>query len=426
MGVTGVAIDQDVLVIGGGLAGATAALGAAETGATTRLVSHKQSTLRQASGLIDVLGYTPGGDGPVVDPFETIPELPETHPYRRAGIDALEAGLGVFERVTGDAYRGSHTDKNALVPTHGGSIKPTARYPAGTAQSLASDDRDMLLVGFEQLPTFDAPLAAKQLGETGLPASVRGVTLDFPVPVAPDADVTRFARILDQNTAPDGPENVRRALAERIGAHLEGEHRVGFPAVLGLAEHEAVRGELEGILALDVFEVPMGPPSLPGIRLEELLFDALDESGVRIETGNPVVAYEGNNFIEHVFVDRNGSEIPYAASEFVLATGGLVGQGIDSDREGVREPIFDCHVAHPDDRYEWFAGDAFGDHEFAQFGVAIDEPMRPTAESGEAEFANLRAAGAVLGNYDYAEEKSASGVSLATGYRAGTLAGEHA
>ncbi|MUV61177.1 FAD-binding protein, partial [Halobacterium sp. CBA1126] len=57
------AIDSEVLVVGGGLAGLTSALAAARAGADTRLVSYKQSTLRHASGLVDVLGYAPDGEG---------------------------------------------------------------------------------------------------------------------------------------------------------------------------------------------------------------------------------------------------------------------------------------------------------------------------------------------------------------------------
>jgi glycerol-3-phosphate dehydrogenase subunit B len=169
----------------------------------------------------------------------------------------------------------------------------------------------------------------------------------------------------------------------------------------------------------------MGPPSLPGIRLEDGLYAALDDAGVLFETGNPVVGHEASDgAVESVCVDRNGSQVPYAARQFVLATGGLVGKGIDSDRTGVTEPVFGCHVPHPPDRYDWFEDDAFGNHRFARFGVDPDGELRPRDASGDPEFDNLRAAGSVLGNYDFAAEKSGSGVSLATGYRAGTLAGE--
>ena len=111
--------------------------------------------------------------------------------------------------------------------------------------------------------------------------------------------------------------------------------------------------------------------------------------------------------------------------EYILATGGLVGKGIDSDREGVMEPIFDCHISYPENRYDWFENDAFGDHPFAGFGVDPDQELRPRDANEDTEFDNRRAVGSVLGNYDFAAEKSASGVSLATGYRAGTLAGEN-
>ncbi|WP_336002148.1 glycerol-3-phosphate dehydrogenase subunit GlpB [Halorientalis halophila] len=419
------AIEQEVLVIGGGLAGATAAIAAARTGADVRLVSAKQPTLRHASGLIDVLGYTPDGEGPLAEPFEHFADLPEGHPYERVGRDAVEAGLAMFDDICGDSYEGKRTDRNALVPTFGGRLKPTARYSASAAEGLASDTRDMLLVGFERLVGFDAPLAAARLNAADPPFEARGVTVEFSADLTAEPKVTRFAHLLDRDESTDAGRPVRSALADRVVAHLDGEARVGFPAVLGDDHPNAVRDELADRLGAAVFEVPMGPPSLPGLRLEDRLYDALDAAGVRIETGNPVMGFAGDDRIESVTVDRNGASVPYAAEQFVLATGGLVGKGIDSDRDGVAEPIFDCHVPHPPDRYDWFDDDAFGDHRFARFGVDPDRDLRPLDASGTPEFENLRAAGSVLGNYDFAAEKSGSGVSLATGVRAGRLAGEH-
>ncbi|MFB6270467.1 MAG: glycerol-3-phosphate dehydrogenase subunit GlpB [Halobacterium sp.] len=421
------AIESDVLVIGGGLAGLTSALAAASEGADTRLVSYKQSTLRNASGLVDVLGYTPQGDGPLVDPYETIPELPETHPYRTVGVQTVRDAMALFDDAV-PHYRGDHTDANALLPTHGGTVKPTARYPAGASAGLASDDRDTLLVGFESLVDFDAGQAAAHLDAAGVPFDVRGTTVRFPGDLRADAKVTRYAKLLDTDgdvTADGRKRPAREALVERVKAALDGETRVGFPAILGDSDPAGVREALATELGADVFEVPMGPPSLPGLRLEDALFDALDDAGASIETGNPVTSFDADHGrVEQVYVEKNGAEIPNAADQYVLATGGLVGKGVESDRERVYEPVFDCHVAHSDDRYEWFEDEAFGDHAFARFGVDTDDDLRPVDADGRTEFENVRAAGAVLGGYDFAAEKSGSGVSIATGYAAGRAAAE--
>jgi glycerol-3-phosphate dehydrogenase subunit B len=422
-----VAIREDVIVIGGGLAGSIAAIEAAETGASVRLVTYKKSTLRHASGLIDVLGYN-GADEPIADPFSALDELSEEHPYSVTGETAIRDGLNRFDEIVGDSYQGTHTDTNALIPTFGGAVKPTARYPAAVAAGIASDRRPMLIVGFEEMTEYNGGMLADHLSSAGVPFETEGVELNFPGTYANDSRVTRLAKRLD------GDEHVeykgrtmgaREALAEAVKPHLGDAERVGFPGFLG-DEHTAdVRADLERYLGVDVFEIPMGPPSFPGMRLADRLKAAVDEAGVRISAGNPVIGYEtdGDGALSSVTVDSKGREVPYHADEFILATGGLVGKGIDSSREeGVTEPIFDCHIPHPEDRYEWFEKEAFGNQPFAHFGVRVDEGMRPLTVDEEPEFTNLRAAGAIIGGADTVAEKSQSGVSLATA----VVAGEHA
>jgi glycerol-3-phosphate dehydrogenase subunit B len=237
----------------------------------------------------------------------------------------------------------------------------------------------------------------------------------------------RFARALDRDEPVDGGTHTRRALVERVKPHTEDAERVGFPALLGEDTPEEVRGTLESELGIDAFEVPMGPPSLPGLRLEDRLYGALDAAGVRVTTGNPVVDFDAeSDRITTVYTDRGGQRLPFEASEVVLATGGLIGKGVRSNREGVYEPVFDCRVSHPEDRSEWSRENAFDDHPFARFGVSVDRDLRPVDAGESVEYENLRAAGGVLGGYDLAREKSGSGVSIATGYAAGRAAGEQA
>jgi glycerol-3-phosphate dehydrogenase subunit B len=426
-------IDNDVVVVGGGLAGAVAALAAARSrsNASVGLVSRNETTLDQASGLIDVLGYTPEGEGPVADSFERIPNLPVDHPYRTVGVDGIREALALFDDVTGEAYCGDETDKNALVPTYAGRLKPTARYPAGVEAGLASEERNTKLVGLERMTAFHALSAAERLGRN-LPYSVAGMSVRFPES-ALEGDIpaeslpVAYARALDENPDTESDKPLREALAGRINLYLGLEERVGIPAVLGIEESEAIREQIEDELGARVFEVPMGPPSIPGRRLQNLLYDALQEAGVRVRTGWSVADAEtAGGAIEVLRLSEDGTDRTerYEGSQFVLATGGVTGRGIQTDRDSVTEPIFGCHVEAPPDRYDWFDGDALGAHPFAKFGVEIDQSMRPLNADGSPEFRNLRATGSVLGGYDFAAEKSGSGVSIATGYAAGTRAAE--
>lgn len=446
------AISSETLVIGGGLAGITSAIAAARTGADVRLVCHKKTSLRQASGLIDGLGYVPPQtdpqaadeitqrrkdfravranrgeyQGPLVQPSDGFSSLPPNHPYSILGGDALDQGLTLFDDITGDRYCGAHTDRNALIPTFGGSIKPTARYPKAVAAGLASDGRPMCLVGFRSQTEFDARLIASNLENADVPFSVSGIEIEFAESLRADTRITRVAKALDHDETLEGTP-IREALVESVKPQLDGAERVGFPAVLGDDHTDEVRAELSDRLGADIFEIPMGPPSLLGLRLEDFLYETLDDEGVQYETGNPVVDYNSdpanNDRIDSVIVDHKGREVPYHADQYILATGGLVGKGIESDRQRVREPLFDCYVPQPEDRYDWFVDDAFGDQPFAAFGVRPDSSMRPLSSDGTPTFENLFAAGSVVGGADIAREKSASGVSLATGVIAGQQAG---
>ncbi|MDZ7849530.1 MAG: anaerobic glycerol-3-phosphate dehydrogenase subunit B [Halodesulfurarchaeum sp.] len=414
------AIEDDVFVVGG-IAGMTAALAAAEEGASVRLARKKQSTLRQATGLADVLGYVDGDL--VANPFEEIDTLPAEHPYSIVGEAGLRAGLRRFDAVTGDAYRGGHTDRNALVPTHGGTVKPTARYPASVAPGLASDDRDVLLVGFKGLVDFDAPSAAAHLAAAGVPFETRGVTVDFPLDFQADARKASSVRPCTRYRRRGRSSRTRRPDHDPPPwrAANWGSRPCSVPTGAG-----EILTELATTLDADVFEVPTGPPSLPGIRLETLFRRALREAGVAV-VQNAVVDFEADeDRITSVTVNRNGQRIPHTASSFVLATGGFVGTGLEADREAVREPVFDCHVPVPDDRTHWSVADRYGEQPYARFGVSVDQQLKPRSAAGVPEFENLRAAGSVIGGFDFAASGSGTGISLATGALAGRLAGEEA
>lgn len=414
------AIESEVVVVGGGLAGLMAGIAGRRAGASVTIVSASESTLRQASGLIDVLGYPSPDAGPARDPLERVDELPSDHPYRIVGRAAIEAGLTCFDAVVGEAYRGGTS--NALLPTALGTIKPTARYPRTMSAGRVSEPADTLLVGFERLPAMDANVAADRLLAAEVPFAVSAATIPFPGGSRTDAALTRYAKALDRDESINGTA-CREELAARIRPHLGDVDRVGLPAMLGIERAATVQEDLGNRLGVRVFEVPTGPPSIPGMRLAARLETAFTDAGGHFHGGVPVVDAEvEDGRIERIVVDRNDAMIPYTGTEYVLATGGLVGKGITASREAVTEPVFGCHVPHPGDRSEWYADGVFDAHPYPRFGVRIDEELHPLDADGDIQIENLRAGGAVIGGADFAAEKSGSGISIATGVKAGTAA----
>lgn len=424
-------MTDDVVVVGGGIEGYCAALSAASErpAASVRLLVDDQGRFRHETGLLDVLGYTPDGEGPVREPFAALSELPAEHPYSRVGIEGVRSGLSLFADVTG--YAGTDSDANALVATPNGNVKPTQLYPEGVASGLASDDREMLLVDLPQIADLDAELAAAKL-DSRLPYDVRSTTITLDVDIE-DHPAVGFAAALDEGVELEEELPVRRALAARTRNALDVEPRVGFPAVLGRTEHDEIRSDLETILQADVFEVPLGPPSVPGMRLRSRLRSALDDAGVTVETGvtvTDVEARDGRIERVHAVADGAGDTTDtdatdaFDASQYVLATGGLAAGGLDSDRGSIAEPTVGCHVPHPTDRADWTAEEFLGDQPFARVGLDVDDQLRPQSADGSPAFENLRAAGRILGGGDFAAEQSGGGIAVATGYRAGQLASE--
>jgi len=447
----------DVVVLGDGLAASMAAIAAARSqpSPSVTLVSSpdRKPALatpadgpRPVSGLVDVLGHTPDGEGPLPEPFAAIPDLPSDHPYRVVGTDALREGLALFDDVTGDAYGGDGSERNALVPTAWGRLRPTARYPDAVAAGLASDRLATSLVGFDALPAFDPGLAAERL-DAHLPYRVNGLTVGFPAAVSAgsepgplDRTPLECAEAFDtaegagedgdddaaddeeDQTADDsgGTENqIVEGLRDELDVFLDAKDRVGFLAVLGLEHGERVRQRLADSFGLDVFEVPLGPPSVPALRLGSLLGDALADAGVTTTRATVEGVETAGGRVDAVRL--KGGDVRRGEA-FVLATGGVAEGGLVADRDGLHEPIAGCHVDAPATRSMWADADPLGGHGFARFGVPVDASLRPLTRQGEPAFENLGAAGRILGGHDAVAEGSAGGVAIATGTVAGRLA----
>lgn len=405
---------RDTIVIGAGLAGLMGALALAEAGLRPLVLAKGQGATHWTAGTIDVWGAATGR-GPREELRDLAAARPD-HPYARVGVAGVEEALARFRALTEAArypYVGS-LDRNVLLPTAIGALRPAALLPATMAAGDARLGGEVLLAGFRELRDFFPPLAAANLTAQGFPA--RGVYLRLP-PVRRQLDFyTRtFAQLFDD---PAFREDVGRQLRALRG----GATRIGLPAVLGLRDPLGVVAELQSISGAQVFEIPTLPASVPGMRLFAIFRAAIAAAGGQVQLGSLVLRGAGDaGRLGAVYSEAAAREQEHRGSRFLLATGGIAGGGVRTDHTGaVWETALGLPLHAPESRGDWFAPRFLdrGGHPVYRAGVATDERLRPLDGQGRVVYANVAVAGAALAGCDPVRERCYGGLALATGWRA--------
>ena len=410
-------MSYDTLVVGAGLAGLTAALRLTEQGQRVLIAARGVGATHLAPATVDVLGYV--GDARVDSPSRSLAALLATapdHPYRHVSTELLARAVAWFGARAGTLGYSGNLDANMLLPTVLGVPKPSALAPQTmTGGDLRAGGR-FAFVGFKGFKDFHAPLIADNLGRARLeaPISARAIELDPPSSRLGDLSGRVLAGRFDHGELADW---LAAALMDRTDA----DERIGLPAVLGLRKAVETWRDLESRLGRKVFEVAPLPPSMPGIRLYEAMAAALRAGGARIVHGVRVSGAHGSNRrIESVDVINATGAVSYPVQSVVLASGGFASGGLELDSFGTtRETVFDLPVIGvPSSDRVRFAPRYFDAQPLAAAGVATDGLLRPIDAAGGPVYANLYAAGAIIGGAVPWKEKSGTGISVATGYAA--------
>jgi glycerol-3-phosphate dehydrogenase subunit B len=410
-------MSYDTLVVGAGLAGLTAALRLTEQGQRVLVAARGVGATHLAPATVDVLGYL--GDARVDSPARSLAVLLATspdHPYSHVPAERINTALAWFAARAGTLGYTGTLEANMLLPTALGVPKPSALAPQTmTGGDLRAGGR-FAFVGFKGFKDFHPALIADNLGRARLPAPItaRAIELEPPSSRLRDLSGRVLAGRFDHG---DFADWLAGALMDRTDA----DEHIGVPAVLGLRKAVETWRDLESRLGRKVFEVATLPPSMPGIRLYEAMAAALRAGGARIVHGVRVSGAHGNNRrIETVDVINATGAVSYPVQSVVLASGGFASGGLELDSFGTtRETVFDLPVigVSSTDRVR-FAPRYFDAQPLAAAGVAIDDLLRPIDAAGRPVYANLYAAGAILGGAVPWKEKSGTGISIATGYAA--------
>jgi len=367
-----------VLVIGGGIAGYCAALAGRRSGAEVTVVARAPGATALYAGGMEI-----------VDDIDAILRTSH-HPFTSLGIDAvglateLDTAISTLQLALskeGLKFEGGWRKRGLYADIHGlaraANVVPESVAP-GELGALSG--KRVAVIGVAQVGDYDASSTALALKELhGIDAFAEEVSI---------ADLPVAASLTDLYG--------RRAPAPRArGAAIA--YPPGFTN-----------------LPADGFELLASPPSPHGWRLQQAI-------GLGAGRGE-VISFEtaGDRITAARSRDRS-----FHADAFVLATGRHIGGGLLAGR-ATTEPLLGLGVF-----YEGRPVASLGTRlhhlkyldaaEEMRTGLMTDKRLHPLSDDGAAPYANLYAAGAVLGGYDYAGP-CGFGVPILTGW----LAGRHA
>lgn len=405
---------HDLVVVGAGLSGLYAGALAARHGLDVHVVARGLGGLQTGTGAISVHGYHRRRPlaRPNLDRFEA------GHPYARYGaalpdaLDALKsicAGQGLT--LIGSAH------KNFRLPTALGAPRADCLVPESFAAGDLQSTAPFIIGRIAGFRDFHAGLL---VGNLGAPARV----LDLPLPGMP---LRRAAYAPDIAALFDQPEP-RARIVEEWRAVWEAqpggpppEARLGVPAILGLRHAAATLAELQETLGCRVFEIPVLPPSVPGMRLFNALRDELRAHKGELTLGPTVTGEVSRHGSARVMATAHERPRRYAARAVLLATGGFTHGGLEADMDGaVRETVFGLDTVYENRRTRWSGSKYLNPHAFARFGVRSDTHGRALDATGAPVADNLWVCGGLLAGADRPTEGSAAGIGLASAYAAVT------
>ena len=318
-------MKSDCIIIGGGLSGLTAAITLAEAGQKVTVVSAGQSSLHFGPGSLGLIGYNKEGQE-VNNPLEAISSLDEKHPYNKVGTE----NIPVLAREAKALLDRCDIKTTGVVETNHYRLSPMgvpipAWLTLDDMEALASKEelkgKKITLVniaGFLDLPyhyTLD------NLTKAGAICSYKIIQLE-------EFD---FAR--------KSPTEMRASKLAVAISHVAGDADVVLlPAITGLKDAQ-LSEELRRKVNTPVKFIATMPPSVPGIRILELMRKRLCALGGRILIGDKAI--EGR-FKDNKLVEIKTAHLPeetLTADNFILATGSFMSQGLISDYSHVFEPV---------------------------------------------------------------------------------------
>jgi glycerol-3-phosphate dehydrogenase subunit B len=428
------------------VSGLSAALSAAGAGARVQVLAKGHAGTHWGTGGLDV-AVLPDAPTPRAA-LARLAALTE-HPYSflRDDVEASLEWLRAILAAEGLSYEGGLDSPLARVPTAIGGTRLAAILPAAQAPATRpwAPGETLVVCGVAGFKDFWPDAIANSLARAGIwgdgprPENVVAVAAELPgLSARHNLNALELARRFDDPTwRAEACGRIAAAVDSARGrGHGEspvgqGPVRVALPAVVGMDDHAAAFAELRRRLSGEPFEVPLVPPSVPGIRLYRALRRALLAAGGRIQIGEVISRVDRDVVgdlprVVAVATAAAARELRVRTDQVVLATGGIAGGGIVADLDGnLTENVLGLPVEAPP-AADWLSENPFDPegHPLEAAGIRTDADLRPLDRAGARVPDNVRVVGASLAGQRPLRQGCRAGVSIASGRKAGqALAG---
>lgn len=296
----------DVLVIGEGLAGATAAAAAASEGAGVALVSKGPGSFILADGCVE-LDSTNG-----------------VHERLLGRDDERLAALRFFLAAASSAgceYQGGF-GQSIYIPTVLGTFRKVALAPLYFGACDIRTLKNVVVAGFENSldfnPNFVSERLAMRAHANGDATSYAARFLKLPTRTVRPANELEFATHFDRDP------RFREAVTSALQEAAESADLLIIPGVLGLNTSTDELRDLCRQIGCPICEIATLPPSVLGMRLLKRLERYLESLKVQLFTGFAAsrLVVDGANCVG-VVLDTPGRPLTIKAQNVIVATGGF-------------------------------------------------------------------------------------------------------
>jgi len=412
------AFETEMAVVGTGIAGVAASIFALNRGISVSLAGNTGS-LAYTTGYLDLMGsFEKKNFAHVDDPWQAVAALAVEDPdHPLAAIDVADIKTAftdfvAFISACGIAY--THpAEENLTAMSPVGTVKKTLCVPKTMMAGVTAyaEKSRCVIIDFRGLRGFSGAQIVANLGPDW--PQLRHERITVPGMLHTEIYPEVLARTLEV------PDN-REVFAEAVKRVAGDAEAIGMPAVLGMHDPDKTRAELERLIGVPLFEIPTMPPSVPGIRLREMVEQYFPQKGVTLIPQQKVTKIALSDDAAVLHTADNYGPIRIVAKTVVLATGRFISGGLEAEVERIREPLLDLPVTQPETRDQWYRQQYMGriGHDVHKAGIEVDGSFRPLAGTGKPAHERLFAAGILLAHQDWIRSRSGAGIAIATAYKA--------